>query len=212
MAFLYNMYHWDEGMDSTAIIGGLAGTFLKLDCSNDPLTSGLDIAPDTDIFGSLGRLSYGYIGNPVWANYPVLSHYDCFNSTDYALTQSQGGWTYINCAAISNIDFCVGGVVQARINGSGFTVRANPIMFGTLGSEDIEFQRLGVRNLGLFSDYGDIDFDITGSLTATKTVQAEHLYSTDDLQVDSVGTFDGDGVDTPAIIIKSGTRLVFDGA
>jgi hypothetical protein len=185
-----------------ALIAGLAALYLKLDCSNDPLTAGLDVAPDTDVAGSLGRFAWGYIGNPAWANYPVLSHYDCFNTTDYALTQSQGGWTYINCAALSNLDFCVGGVLQARINSGGFTVRANPLMFGALGSEDIEFQRLGARNLGLFSDYGDIDFDITGSLTATKTV---------DLQVDDCGTFNGGAVDTPAIIIKSGHRLVFDG-
>ena len=38
------------GMTNTQI-----GAYLKLDCSNDPLTSGLDVAPDTDVFGSLGR-------------------------------------------------------------------------------------------------------------------------------------------------------------
>jgi hypothetical protein len=190
-------------------ITGANLTYLRLDCANDPLTAGLDVAPDTDVAGSLGRFRYGYIGNPAWANYPVLSHYDCFNATDYALTQSQGGWTYLN--AVSNLDLCIGGVAYARINVGGFSVRANPILFGALGSEDIEIMRLGARNLGIYSDYGNVDLDLTGSLTATATVQAEHLYSTDDLQVDGTGTFDGDGSDN-AVIVRSSKRLVFDGA
>ena len=45
MAYVFNQFHWDEGMDSTAIIAALLATYLKLDTSNDPLTGELVITP-----------------------------------------------------------------------------------------------------------------------------------------------------------------------
>jgi hypothetical protein len=43
------MYHWEEGMDSTAILNTLLAQlnalYLKLDTSNDPLTGELVIIP-----------------------------------------------------------------------------------------------------------------------------------------------------------------------
>ena len=46
MAYAYNCFHWDEGMDTSAIVAALAGTFLRLDCSNDPLTEMLELTKD----------------------------------------------------------------------------------------------------------------------------------------------------------------------
>lgn len=142
------------------------------------INNGILVAPDTDVASTLGRWKLGYVGDPLWVDYPIFAHYDAFNTTDFALCQDPGGWTYINCAAISNIDFCVGGIPFIRLNGGGFSVEAQPILFGTVGSEDIEIKRLGVQNLGLYSDYGDVDIDIIGSLSATSTITGKLIPTT----------------------------------
>ena len=144
----------------------VVANYLRLNGSNSPMTGDFDSVADTDGIFHFGRVALGYNGVAGFSNYATISHYDTFNATDYALTQDQGGWTYLNAALISNLDFCIGGVSEARLNGGGFSVKDNPLLFGTYGSEDVEIMRLGARNLGIYSDYGDVDVDITGTLGA----------------------------------------------
>jgi len=49
MAYVFNQFHWDEGMDSTAIIAALLATYLKLDFSNLPAS------PVTDGYAANGN-------------------------------------------------------------------------------------------------------------------------------------------------------------
>ena len=47
MAYVYNIYHWDEGMDSTAIITALSDIFPKLDQTTpQTVVSGLPLFQD----------------------------------------------------------------------------------------------------------------------------------------------------------------------
>ena len=47
MAYVYNIYHWDEGMDGAAIIAALSNTFLKLDQTTpQTVTNGLPLFQD----------------------------------------------------------------------------------------------------------------------------------------------------------------------
>lgn len=69
MAYVYNIFHWDEGVDTSAISAVLDAEYLKLDCSNDPLTGLLNIQNSVQIQGNYnlsfrdlaGTTNYMYI-------------------------------------------------------------------------------------------------------------------------------------------------------
>jgi len=45
MAYKFNLFHWDEGVDTDVLEDFFDSLYLKLDCSNDPLTGELVITP-----------------------------------------------------------------------------------------------------------------------------------------------------------------------
>lgn len=47
MAYKYNMFHWEEGIDTDILEAFFDSLYLKLDTSNDPLTGELVITPST---------------------------------------------------------------------------------------------------------------------------------------------------------------------
>ncbi|MBU2072711.1 MAG: hypothetical protein KKA68_20960, partial [Gammaproteobacteria bacterium] len=142
----------------------LDGIYLRLNGGNSPMTGDFESVPDTDGVFNFGRVALGYDGTS--ADYATFSHYDTMNTTDYALSQDPGGWTYLNAAAISNLDFCIGGISQARLNGGGFSFRNGPVLFGQYGSEDIEIWREASRRLDISSDFGALTLAVEGTVTA----------------------------------------------
>jgi hypothetical protein len=172
-------------------------TYLKLDCSNDPLTGDLaigactiDVATggiittgtlsagaDTDTTHILGRAKIGYDGTS--GDYATFAHYDMMALADFALTQDNGGMTYLNSSLNQFIYFCNQGVQYARMDDLEFNLHTLPLKFGAAwGSEDIEIERTDARELTLSSDYGAVEFIVDGNLTTTGTLGAGAITGT----------------------------------
>ena len=148
-------------------------TYLKLDCSNDPLTAGLDIAPDTDVTCTSGRLKMGY-ESTFGADAALLAHYDMFNNTDFALAQDNAGDTWLNSGRYTYL--LSDGSYYARLyNSGGVQDRFHVIgdvalcLGGSLGSERVFLTQSGTDPtiLDIATPYSNLTLNINGHLTAS---------------------------------------------
>ena len=226
-----------------SVIGTGDLRYLKLDCSNDPLTAALDIWGNLSVYDAL-HTSYirmyhdGTVGNLVTNAGDISINPGGPNNINLMLGDALG----VNVVSIQDS----GNVERASIDSDGnFTTVAyyyayNGVNYGAFYHDGADIMISGnAGDITLFTpsdvnvllsdalgvslfrvqDSGIntvLSIDSNGNLISIATVQAEHLYSTDDLQVDDTGTFEGaSGTAVRAnndIVIKSGERLVFDGS
>ena len=149
--------------------------YLRLDCTNDPLTAGLDIAPDTDVISTFGRWKAGY--ESIWgADGAVLAHFDMFNNTDFALAQDNAGDTYLNSGRFTYL--LSDGNYYARLYTSGadniFHIIDTTVLAigGGLGSEQVEITQSGTDPtiLDIDTDYSNLLLNVNGSINADATI------------------------------------------
>ena len=149
--------------------------YLRLDCTNDPLTAGLDIAPDTDVISTFGRWKAGY-ESTCGADGAVLAHFDMFNNTDFALAQDNAGDTYLNSGRYTY--FGADGTVFGRIYESGgvdifhLVTDVTLALGGSLGSERVEITQSGTDPtiLDIDTDYSNLLLNVNGSINADATI------------------------------------------
>jgi len=124
MAHKFNPYanHLDRVLSSAEIQAIGDARYLKLDCSNDPLTGSLDIngsvsaAANTDVTNILGRTKvYSF-----YSDYMMLSHYDVADGTNYALIQGALGDTVLNGSIAAPVYFRRANVTRASYSDTLF--------------------------------------------------------------------------------------------
>lgn len=178
----------------TAAVMG-AATFLKLDCSNDPLTAALDIAPDTDITCSFGKWKMGYDGTN--ADFATLSHYDTMAWNTFALGQDASANTYLNGDTI--LLRLTDGVSYAKLYSSAGDERFHIVgdtawcIGGTAGSERVFFRESGTDPtlLTMSTPYSNLGFVVEGDITAEDTLTG--LSITDGTTTITGGNYTGVG-------------------
>lgn len=175
----------------TPAIGAL--TYLKLNCSNDPLTASLDVWGNISALDAL-HTSYirmyhdGTVGNIV----------------------TDAGDISINPGGPSDINLMLGdalGVNVVSIQDSGSNQVASINSDGDINGTDVTAAN-SLYGAYLQDNFGVGAIDMTGDPWYMSGTSFE---IDEDLQVNGTGTFDGVG-DTDAVVVKSGKRVVYDGA
>ena len=147
--------------------------YLRLDCSNDPLTAALDIAPDTDITCSFGKWKMGYDGTN--ADFATISHYDAMAWNTFALGQDASANTYLNGDTI--LLRLTDGVSYAKLYSSAGDERFHIVgdtawcIGGSAGSERVFFRESGTDPtlLTMSTPYSNLGFVVEG-LVQTPTI------------------------------------------
>ena len=78
----------------------------------------IEMAKDEAKTAILGRARIGYMG--AYNDYAGFSHYDSTGAGNYALLQSTGGTTYLNCSSAGQINFRVNNGDKMRMNYIGY--------------------------------------------------------------------------------------------
>jgi hypothetical protein len=150
-----------------ALIAALGATYLKLDCSNDPLIGDLNITGtitttgvgsfgfDTDTIHFMGRSAIGGIGD-----YAYFTRADYTGATDYALAFGAARDLYVKGTLI---DFWSGAALNvqvAAISQTGFLIYNGKLLqIDSLGADKhIQISHNDVNGLITSSD-GTISFD-----------------------------------------------------
>jgi hypothetical protein len=156
---------------------------------------------------------------------------DCtiYHSGANLMITNSTGDTYLSTAGYQ-FAFTGCDLVQIRSIDMGTTIADAGIFTMTMGAQigdpifTVDMANDATGNTTFTTDTGDMVFvsgggDVSFSddnVTTTGTMTAEHIHSTDDLQVDDLGTFEGVGGTAVRanndIILKSGERLVYDGS
>ena len=215
----------------------LDGRYLKLDCSNDPLTGGLDLGAN-----SLTTTGTAFLG---------LIDLGTNTIDDLAMT---GAWD-MNSGAMTNVNIDTGDIATAVVNtewdaaythsidnsqahtdymlNTGDTstghydfTAGNLTTTGNLDATHATMATISVREratvatiqmaTGSIKDTtGAISFD-NENLTTTGIIQGEHLYTTDDLVVDDEATIKGAGFLLLEIgdylLLESGDKIIREDA
>ena len=160
-----------------------ATTYLKLDCSNDPLTAALDVAPDTDITCTFGRAKIGDVIGGVAPDYAGFSHYDYNTISSYSLLHGPSGESYLNSASGQVTSFRINNTDEMTLSATLLDAQSNDFkttgtisnladdskhVWGVAGATDSYIQ-FGGTNLEYYSagahDFGAGNITTTGSGT-----------------------------------------------
>ena len=187
-----------DGTTSVDFVAPLAGTYLKLDCSNDPLTASLDIT------GNL--IATGYVQALVAGGSYIRMYHDGTTAN----IVSNAGDIAINPGGPNDILLQLGdalGVNQVSIEDSGGIQVAYINSDGYISGNNVHSANV-VYTAYLQDNFALGAIDMTGDPWYMSGVSLE---INENLEVNGMGRFNGNG-NTSAIIIKSGERLTFDGA
>lgn len=166
--------NWDDEINSNFDIldaavksTDLDTRYLKLDCSNDPLTGGLDLGANSltttgTITGDNFFASYGTVGAP-----------------SYSFTGEEDSGIYH--ISRDTLGFTVGGSLALKLDSYGAMIVdgvANAPSFTFISDDDTGFYRIGADNLGITLggnkkvDFAVAGMTVTGNITATGTINA----------------------------------------
>ena len=178
--------------------GAADALYLKLDCSNDPLTAPLDV---------LGYVQSRLAGG----QYARISH-----DGTYAVFQSNAGGILLSPGGVNDVVLRMGDAAGARK--VYFWDNANAEV-ASIDSDGNYLSAAGNINLTA-GDVTAIDITagnslygayLTSNFIGVLDLRGDPWYLSISLEVEGTGEFNGTGSNN-AIVIKNGKRLVFDGA
>jgi len=157
--------------------GSNANTNINVGAYSFTTTDILSAGADADTAHILGRLRFGYI-DPLWTDIGVISHYDRFNTTDFALAQDATGNTYLNTANflyfLTNGANYFGRMYMAGGTDKTFHLNTDTTLAigGAFGSERVEITQSGTNPtiLDIDTDYSNLRIDLHGDMYVDDTM------------------------------------------
>lgn len=145
---------WSASKINTELAAKGSGDFLA--DGSVAMTGDLNLADnivtsdDGDTEHILGRAAIGHV-SASWNDYAGFAHRDRMSTAEFALMQSQVGFTYLNAAATRSIYFCENSTIYAEMTASNFDFKALEIT-STDGDTTHTLGRAVVGDVG-FSDH-----------------------------------------------------------